>query len=170
MILRNLTGRFCKMAISEAFASPTFIDTQGTATTYIYGVKFSYNLTSNGNSGNNSSSTYNGSMNSLQLGLGSGTTNPTFTDYSIESPLDMTTLTLTNSSYSASNSKVTLTTTMQNTSDSDFTFSEALLLAYNGGCKVALTRDVFSPVTIPAGGSKTIAIVIDFAAMATSVA
>ena len=158
------------MAISDTSASPTLIDTQGTATTYIHTLSFAYNLTSNDNSGNNSSSTYGGRMTSLRLGLGSGTTNPTFTDYSIESPLDMTTLTLTNSSYSASNSKVTLTTTMQNTSDSDFTFSEALLLAYNGGCKVALTRDVFSPVTIPAGGSKTIAIVIDFAAMATSVA
>ena len=172
MILRNLAARLCAMLHggSNTESSPKYIDTKGVSSDRLHAVSLNYNLMSNENLGNNSSSSYNGNMNSLRLCLGSGTTPPTFNDYKIEAPLDMSTLNLTAQSHSASNYKVTQTATIQNAGDTDFTFSEILLEGYNGGVLVALTRDVISPVTIGAGKSKTITVVIDFAAMATSVA
>ena len=172
MILRNLAARLCAKlhGNSNIESSPRYIDTKGVSSDSLHAVSLNYDLRSNGNSGNNSSSTYNGNMNSLRLCLGSGTTPSTFNDYKIEAPLDMSTLTLTAQSHSASNYKVTQTATIQNTGDTDFTFSEILLVGYNGGVLVALTRDVISPVTIGAGKSKTVTVVIDVAAMSTSVA
>lgn len=171
MILRNLAARLCFMIMNDTDShSPSFVDMSGGETDSLSSVNMRFSLSSNDNDGNGSSSSYNGRMASLRFCLGNGTTPPTFTDYALESPVDMTNLTLANSAYSGSNCKYTSTTTLQNTGDSDFTFSEIILAGFNGGCKVALTRDVISPVTIPAGGSKTITIVIDFAAMATSVA
>lgn len=172
MILRNLAARLCGMlqGLSSIEKSPNYIDTQGVSPASIYNVDFDFHLTSNYNNGNNSTASYNGGMAQLRLCLGNGSTPPTFNDYKIESPLDMSTLTLTAQNHSASNYKVTQTATVQNTGDTDFTFSEVLLAGYNNGCLIALTRDVISPVTIGAGKSKTITIVIDFASMATSVA
>lgn len=172
MILRNLAARLCAMlqGDSNLEAHPSYIDTKGVSTASIYYVDLNYKLTSNNNNGNDSTADYNNSMVQLRLCLGNGTTSPTFNDYKIESPLDMSTLTLTAQSHSASNYKVTQTATIQNTGDTDFTFSEILLAGYNNGAKIALTRDVISPVTIGAGKSKTITVVIDFASMATSVA
>ena len=171
MILRNLAARLCvKLHGGNQESSPNYIDTKGVSTTSIHGVSFNYDLTSNYNNGNDSTSSYNGNMLQLRLCLGSGTTHPTFNDYSIEAPLDMSTLVLTAQSHSASNYKVTQTATIQNTGDTDFTFSEILLAGYNNGVLIALTRDVISPVTVEAGKSKTVTVVIDFAAMSTSVA
>ena len=172
MILRNLAARLCGMlqGDSNLEKSPDYIDTKGVSPASINNVNLNYDLMSNGNDGNNSIANYNGGMVRLRLCLGNGTTSPTFNDYKIESPLDMSTLTLTAQSHSASNYKVTQTATIQNTGDTDFTFSEILLAGYNHGVKIALTRDVISPVTIGAGKSKTITVVIDFASMATSVA
>ena len=172
MILKNLAARLCTMlhGNQDAESSPSYIDTKGVSTTSIHGVKLNYSLESNNNNGNNSIAEYNGTMNSLRLCLGSGTTPPTFNDYKIEAPLDMSTLTLTAQSHSASNYKVTQTATIQNVGDTDFTFSEILLTGHNGGATIALTRDVISPVTVEAGKSKTVTVVIDFAAMSTSVA
>lgn len=172
MILKNLAARLCAMlqGDSNIESSPGYIDTNGVSTSSIHRVNLDYKLASNGNRGNTSSASYNGNMNSLRLCLGSGTTPPTFNDYKIEAPLDMSTLALTAQNHSASNYKVTQTATIQNTGDTDFTFSEILLAGYNDGVLIALTRDVISPVTIEAGKSKTITVVIDFASMATSVA
>lgn len=172
MILRNLAARLCAMlqGNSNLETAPSYIDTKGVSDARISSVNLNYDLVSNRKDGNNSSADYNGRMVQLRLCLGNGTTSPTFNDYKIESPLDMSTLTLTAQSHSASNYKVTQTATIQNTGDTDFTFSEILLAGYNNGAKIALTRDVISPVTIGAGKSKTITIVIDFASMATSVA
>ena len=172
MILRNLAARLCGMlqGNSNLEKSPDYIDTKGVSPVDIYGVNLNHDLTSNRKGGNDSKANYNDKMVELRLCLGNGTTSPTFNDYKIESPLDMSTLALTAQSRSASNYKVTQTATIQNTGDTDFTFSEVLLAGYNNGAKIALTRDVISPVTIGAGKSKTITIVIDFASMATSVA
>ena len=172
MILKNLAARLCAMlhGNSNTESSPEYIDTKGVSTTSIHQVNLNYDLMSNGNVGNNSTYNYNGNMNSLRLGLGSGTTPPTFNDYMIEAPLNMSTLKLTAQAHTASNYKVTLTATIQNVGDTDFTFSEILLLGYNSGVLIALTRDVISPVTVEPNKSKTITVVIDFASMATSVA
>lgn len=172
MILRNLAARLCAMlhGNSGTECSPEYIDTKGISTTSIHHVDLDYYLKSNNNLGNDSSSSYNGDMNSLRLCLGSGTTSPTFNDYKIEAPLDMSTLNLTAQSHSASNYKVTQTATIQNTGNTNFTFSEIVLAGYNSGVLIALTRDVVSPITIEAGKSKTVTVVIDFASMATSVA
>lgn len=171
MILRNLAARLCYMVMSSTDnRSPSFVDMSGGSGATLGNVNLNFDLSSNLSSGNTSSNSYNGNMNALRLCLGSGTTTPTFTDYALETPVNMTNLTLTSGAHSASNCKYTVATTLQNTGDSDFTFSEIVLAGFNNGCKVAFTRDVISPVTIPAGGSKTITIVIDFASMATSVA
>ena len=172
MILKNLAARLCAMLHGNpnAESSPAYIDTKGVSTTSIHGVKLNYDLTSNYNNGNGSIADYSGNMVRLRLCLGSGTTPPIFNDYKIEAPLNMSTLELTAQSHSASNYKVTQTVTIQNTGDADFTFSEILLAGYNNGVLIALTRDVISPVTIEAGKSKTVTVVIDFAAMSTSVA
>ena len=171
MILRNLAARLCVMLHgSNKESSPAYIDTKGVSNARISGVSLYYNLNSNYNNGNNSSADYNGNMVQLRLCLGSGTTPPTFNDYQIEAPLNMSTLVLTAQSHSALNYKVTQTATIQNTGNTDFTFSEVLLAGYNNGVLIALTRDVISPVTVEAGKSKTVTVVIDFAAMSTSVA
>ena len=171
MILRNLAARLCVMLHgTDQESSPIYIDTKGVSTSKIHNVSLNYNLTSNNNNGNYSMDSYDGNMVQLRLCLGSGTTPPTFNDYMIETPLNMSTLALTAQSHSDSNYKVTQTVTIQNTGDTDFTFSEVLLAGYNHGVLIALTRDVISPVTVEAGKSKTITVVIDFASMATSVA
>lgn len=171
MILRNLAARLCAILHgANKESSPEYIDTKGVSTSSIHNVSLNYDLKSNNNNGNDSSYDYNGNMVQLRLCLGSGTTPPTFNDYSIETPLNMSTLVLTAQSHSASNYKVTQTVTIQNTGNTNFTFSEVLLAGYNNGVLIALTRDVISPVTVEAGKSKTITVVIDFAAMATSVA
>lgn len=149
---------------------PSYVDTQGVTGVNINNLKLNFSLVTNGNNGNNSVSNYNGNMTQYRLCLGNGTTQPTFTDYAIESPIDMSNLTLSNQSYQSSNCKYINTVTLTNTGDSDITFSEIVTAAYNDGCKVALTRDVISPTTIPVGALKTITVAIDFAAMATSVA
>lgn len=172
MILKNLAARLCAMlhGNTNIESAPEYIDTKGVSTTSIYDVNLNYYLASNNDLGNNSSSAYNGNMYSLRLCLGSGTTPPTFNDYKIEAPLDMSNLNLTAQAHAASNYKVTQTVTIQNVGDTGFTFSEILLAGFNGGVLAALTRDVISPVTIEPNKSKTITVVIDFAAMATSVA
>ena len=170
MILGNFAARLCRMVIDLSDSSPEYKDTGGIVTHSLGGVSLSKALSSVGDGGNNSEPTYNGNMNTYYLCLGSGTTPPTFNDYKIESPLNMSNLTITNSTYGGSNHKYTASAVLQNTSSENFTFSEIVTAGYNGGCKVALTRDVISPVTIEPGKSKTITIVIDFASMATSVA
>lgn len=111
--------------------------------------------------------------------LGSGTTPPTIDDYCLESVItnkDSITYSTSNISCQRTDTKIIYSATINNTCSEDIVFTEVMLTdkydanASGTPCTFALTRDVISPVTIPAGGSKTIAIVIDFAAMATSVA
>ena len=113
--------------------------------------------------------------------LGSGTTQPTFNDYCLESEITNKSsikYTSTNATFVQDSGKLIFSAVINNTGTEDINFTEVVLgylygsvSSYqNSDTSIALTRDVISPVTIGAGKSKTITVVIDFAAMATSVA
>ena len=108
--------------------------------------------------------------------LGKGTTQPTPSDYNFETAIEGASYTSTNASFVRTGTKLIYSGVINNTGSSSFSFSEvALGNLYNptgSGSEtvILLTRDVISPVTVEAGKSKTITVVIDFAAMATSVA
>ena len=111
--------------------------------------------------------------------LGSGTTQPTFNDYCLESKItivDSIKYTTTNATFVQDSSKLIFSAVINNTGTEAITFTEVMLGYYFGAISggssttVALTRDVISPTVIPTGTSKNITVVIDCAAMATSVA
>ena len=108
--------------------------------------------------------------------LGKGTTPPTPSDYNFETAIEGASYTSTNASFYRADTKLIYSAVINNTGSSSFSFSEvALGNWYNrvsGGntTTILLTRDVISPVTVEAGKSKTVTVVIDFAAMSTSVA
>ena len=111
--------------------------------------------------------------------LGSGTTQPTFNDYCLESEISNKSniqYTTTNATFVNNSSKLIFSAVINNTGTEAITFTEVMLGYYfnasGGGSSttVSLTRDVISPTVIPAGTSKNITVIIDFAAMATSVA
>lgn len=111
--------------------------------------------------------------------LGSGTTQPTFNDYCLESEIanrSSIQYTTTNATFVNNSSKLIFSAVVNNTGTEAITFTEVMLgyffNATGGGSSttIALTRDVISPTVIPAGTSKNITVIIDFAAMATSVA
>lgn len=111
--------------------------------------------------------------------LGSGTTQPTFNDYCLESEIankSSIQYTTTNATFVNNSSKLIFSAVINNTGTEAITFTEVMLgyhfNAVGGGSSttVALTRDVISPTVIPAGTSKNITVIIDFTAMATSVA
>lgn len=111
--------------------------------------------------------------------LGSGTTQPTFNDYCLESEITNRSsikYTTTNATFVKSSGKLIFSAVVNNTGTEAITFTEVMLgYFYSGtssgsGTTVALTRDIVSPTVIPAGTSKNITVIIDFTAMATSVA
>ena len=109
--------------------------------------------------------------------LGKGTTPPTPSDYNFETAIEGASYTATNASFYRTGTKLIYSGVINNTGSSSFSFSEVALGNYYGSTNgntnvtvILLTRDVISPVTVEAGKSKTITVVIDFAAMATSVA
>ena len=111
--------------------------------------------------------------------LGSGTTQPTFDDYCLEAEVankSSIKYTTTNATFVNNSGKLIFSAVINNTGTEPITFTEVVLGYYydcrDGGSAttVALTRDVISPTVIPTGTSKNITVVIDFAAMATSVA
>lgn len=111
--------------------------------------------------------------------LGSGTTQPTFNDYCLESEIankSSIQYTTTNATFVNNSSKLIFSAVINNTGAEAITFTEVMLgyffNATSGGSSttIALTRDVISPTVIPAGTSKNITVIVDFAAMATSVA
>ena len=111
--------------------------------------------------------------------LGSGTTQPTFDDYCLESEIankSSIKYTTTNATFVNNSSKLIFSAVINNTGTEAIAFTEVTLGYYfnatGGGSSttIALTRDVISPTVIPAGTSKNITVIIDFAAMATSVA
>ena len=108
--------------------------------------------------------------------LGKGTTPPTPSDYNFETKIEGISYTTSNASFVQTGTKLIYSAVINNTGSSSFSFSEVALgnwyNATGGGdtTTVLLTRDVISPVTVEAGKSKTVTVVIDFAAMSTSVA
>ena len=108
--------------------------------------------------------------------LGKGTTQPTPSNYNFETAIEGASYTSSNASFYRTGTKLIYSAVINNTGSSSFSFSEvAIGYWYNpasGGntTVILLTRDVISPVTVEAGKSKTVTVVIDFAAMSTSVA
>lgn len=109
--------------------------------------------------------------------LGKGTTQPTPSDYNFETAIEGASYTSTNTSFVRTGTKLIYSAVITNTGSSSFSFSEVALgnhytKSNNEGADtvILLTRDVISPVTVEPNKSKTVTIVIDFAAMATSVA
>ena len=108
--------------------------------------------------------------------LGKGTTQPTPSDYNFETAIEGASCTSTNASFVRAGTKLIYSGVINNTGSSSFSFSEVALGIWYGptgsGTQtvILLTRDVISPVTVEAGKSKTVTVVIDFAAMSTSVA
>ena len=109
--------------------------------------------------------------------LGKGTTQPTPSDYNFETAIEGASYTSTNASFVRTGTKLIYSGVINNTGSSSFSFSEVALGNYYGSMSgntnvtvILLTRDVISPVTVEAGKSKTVTVVIDFAAMSTSVA
>ena len=111
--------------------------------------------------------------------LGSGTTQPTFNDYCLESEITNKSsiqYTTTNATFYNNLSKLIFSAVINNTGTEAITFTEVMLCYFykaagsGSNTTVALTRDVISPTVIPAGTSKNITVIIDFASMATSVA
>ena len=108
--------------------------------------------------------------------LGKGTTPPTPSDYNFETKIVGATYTTSNASFVQTGTKLIYSAVINNTGSSSFSFSEVSLGnwygATSGGVNttILLTRDIISPVTVEAGKSKTVTVVIDFAAMSTSVA
>ena len=113
--------------------------------------------------------------------LGSGTTQPTFNDYSLESEIankSSIKYTTTNATFVQDSGKLIFSAVINNTGTEAINFTEVVLGYLYGSVSsfeysdtlIALTRDVISPTVIPAGASKNITVIIDFAAMSTSVA
>lgn len=111
--------------------------------------------------------------------LGSGTTQPTINDYCLESEIankSSIKYTTTNATFVQNSGKLIFSAVINNTGTEAITFTEVMLgysygaISSGSSTTVALTRDVISPTVIPAGTSKNITVIIDFAAMATSVA
>ena len=109
--------------------------------------------------------------------LGKGTTQPTPSDYNFETAIEGASYSATNASFYRTGTKLIYSGVINNTGSSSFSFSEVALGNYYGSTSgdtnvtvILLTRDVISPVTVEAGKSKTVTVVIDFAAMSTSVA
>ena len=109
--------------------------------------------------------------------LGKGTTQPTPSDYNFETAIEGVQYTRTNASFVRTGTKLIYSAVINNTGSNSFSFSEVALGNYYGSTSgntnvttILLTRDVISPVTVEAGKSKTVTVVIDFAAMSTSVA
>lgn len=109
--------------------------------------------------------------------LGKGTTQPAPSDYNLETAIEGVTYTATNASFVRAGTKLIYSGVINNTGSSSFSFSEVALGNWYGSSSgdtnqtvILLTRDVISPVTVEAGKSKTVTVVIDFASMATSVA
>ena len=182
MILKNLTKfASCLMQSSDYYMeNMELIGADNNEVTFYSGYK--YHTPENGGIDFDKTTT-GGSMLSQSskwyITLGSGTTQPTFDDYCLESEIankSSIQYTTTNTTFVNNSSKLIFSAVINNTGTEAITFTEVMLGYYfnatDGGSSttIALTRDVISPTVIPAGTSKNITVIIDFAAMATSVA
>ena len=101
-------------------------------------------------------------LNKISIVVGSGDVAPTYDDYKMGNPLNLSTVT---QSYSTNNGVMTFVKTFKNDSGSEVTVKEVGLFGtpddYN--CCVVLTRTVLSsPVTIANGETKTFTVVVDW--------
>ena len=182
MILKNLTKfASCLMQNSDYYMGEMgLIGADNNEVTFYSG--YSYHTPENGGIAFDKITTR-GEMLSQRckwyITLGSGTTQPTFNDYCLESEITNKSsiqYTTTNATFVNNSSKLIFSAVINNTGTEAITFTE-VMLGYNfdasgsgSSTTIALTRDVISPTVIPAGTSKNITVIIDFAAMATSVA
>ena len=182
MILKNLTKfASCLMQKSDyAMQDMELIGADNNTITYYS--NYRYNTPQNGGIDFNKITTGGSQLSqkaTWYITLGSGTTQPTFNDYCLESEIankSSIVYTTTNATFVNNSSKLIFSAVINNTGTEAITFTEVMLNYYfdatGGGSSttIALTRDVISPTVIPAGTSKNITVIIDFAAMATSVA
>ena len=101
-------------------------------------------------------------LNKISIVIGSGDVAPTYDDYKMGNPLNLSTVT---QSYTTNGGVMTFVKTFKNDSGSEVTVKEVGLFGtpddYN--CCVVLTRTVLSsPVTIANGETKTFTVVVDW--------
>lgn len=108
-----------------------------------------------------------GSACSLSMRIGSGSTPPSYEDYCLESPIDITPSSVTllrNTNYTEGSSIVTAV--FVNNSENEITVSESAL-SYGTGSATSETRayvvarEVFDPIVVPVGSSVTITMTIN---------
>lgn len=98
----------------------------------------------------------------ISIVVGSGDVAPTYDDYKMGNPLDLSTVT---QAYSTNGGVMTFVKTFKNDSGSEVTVKEVGLFGTpeNDGCCVVLTRTVLNtPVTIANGETKTFTVVVDW--------
>lgn len=101
-------------------------------------------------------------LNRISIVVGSGDVAPTYNDYKMGNPLNLSTVT---QSYSTTGGVMTFVKTFKNDSGSEVTVKEVGLFGTpeNYSCCVVLTRTVLSsPVTIANGETKTFTVVVDW--------
>ena len=107
---------------------------------------------------------------------GKGAAPPTRAGDNVERARGVVQYSRANASFVRTDTKLIYSGVINNTGSSSFSFSEVAIghwyphTGSGDNTVILLTRDVISPVTVEAGKSKTVTVVIDFAAMSTSVA
>lgn len=166
MILRNFINRFYYPNVSRdqcrvLKSTGGYDDVATGRDTYIYGTSkaaFNNNCpTVEAESGNRTSL-----LALISIVVGSGDVAPTYDDYKMGNPLNLSTVT---QSYSTDGAVMTFVKTFKNDSGSEVTVKEVGLFGTpdNCDCCVVLTRTVLSsPVTIANGEIKTFTVIVDW--------
>ena len=161
MILRNFINRFyySNMGSSQYRVLKSTGGHDNVTVVYSEYIRGTSTATFNNNSAD-SNSPY--PLNRISIVVGSGDVAPTYDDYKMGNPLNLSTVT---QSYSTENGVMTFVKTFKNDSGSEVTVKEVGLFGtpdvYNF-C-VVLTRTVLSsPVTIANGETKTFTVVVDW--------
>ena len=161
MILRNFINRFYYSNIN-ANSNRVLKSTGGhNNVTVVYNEFISGTSTANfNNNSSDSNSSY--PLNKISIVIGSGDVAPTYDDYKMGNPLNLSTVT---QSYSTDGGVMTFVKTFKNDSGSEVTVKEVGLFGTPGiySYCVVLTRTVLSsPVTIANGETKTFTVVVDW--------
>ena len=166
MILRNFINRFYYPNIGGNQWAVLKSTGGYTDVTAYYNNYISETSTATFNNNCPTVKTYTGSnirpLDHISIVVGSGDVAPTYDDYKMGNPLDLSTVT---QSYSTNGGVMTFVKTFKNDSGSEVTVKEVGLFGTpeNYGCCVVLTRTVLSsPVTIANGETKTFTVVVDW--------
>ena len=186
MILNNLTQyASCLLQNSQYhLGDMNLIGAAGVRVSFNNSGSYPYRTPNNGGISLNRITTAGVNLNQVPtwyITLGSGTTQPTFNDYCLDSEIankSSIKYTTTNATFVQDSGKLIFSAVINNTGTEAINFTEVVLAYFygstssfnNSDTSIALTRDVISPTVIPAGTSKNITVIIDFAAMSTSVA